>query len=472
MRRVRWLADLATELEGTIDGRSCRIVDVDVDDGPVLIEGLQADRLEIRRLDVQGTLVFRDCFVADLQVTGCGADGILLIGCRVERLVVRNLARGTAMKISGGNFVRIAVHDVVDVSVDATECDSSLIITGVRRQVSLDHVTAGSVTIAEQLAVDPGAEIVVTDIRVVDDFEVHDLHLAGIRMSDSRLDRQLWLRRLHLDRELVLENVRCESRLMLDAITCAGPVTFSRCTLLDGVEGTRLRRPAGGSPVLTFDRSRVGRSMSVTLATQPGEVVLRDTDVDGQVVLPEPAPLYRMTGTTTIARIDLPGAALRTTRRMDELAVRTFGETTAAVYRVMRSSFGTRQRLFEEDLCYFLQRTAESKELRPPARWVALYIYGAVFGWGVRILPPVRALASGIGLTAVALGLMAPPSVVPDGDPGSALTLAGALWLNVGTGLPSRLSSASWSAVAVALTSLGLLLLTVIVGITIRRLVR
>jgi len=212
--------------------------------------------------------------------------------------------------------------------------------------------------------------------------------------------------------------------------------------------------------------------MSVTLATQPGEVVLRDTDVDGQVVLPEPAPLYRMTGTTTIARIDLPGAALRTTRRMDELAVRTFGETTAAVYRVMRSSFGTRQRLFEEDLCYFLQRTAESKELRPPARWVALYIYGAVFGWGVRILPPVRALASGIGLTAVALGLMAPPSVVPDGDPGSALTLAGALWLNVGTGLPSRLSSASWSAVAVALTSLGLLLLTVIVGITIRRLVR
>jgi hypothetical protein len=472
VRRIRGLADLAGHLQGEIDGRSCRIRDVEIDDGPVQIEGLQADRLEIGNLDVMGLVVFRDCFVADLQIVGCGAEGVLLIGCRVERLVVRNLARGTRLRISGGDFGRIAVHDVVDVAIDATECGSSLSISGVRRHVSLDRVTAGSITIAEQLGVDPGAEVTVVGTRVIDNFEVHDLHLAALCMTDSRVDRHLWLRRLTVDRELTLDEVRCESCLLLDGITCEGPVTLSRCILRDGVEGARLRRRAAGEPVLHLDRSRVGASMSVTLATEPGEVVLHDTEVEGQIVFPDPAPCYRMTGATTVARIDVPETAMRTTRRMEELAVRSFGERSAAVYGVMRSSFGRRQRLFEEDLCYFLQRTAESRDLRPPARWVARYLYGAVFGWGVRILPPVRAMALGIGLTAVVLDLAAPPSVVPDGDAGSAVTLAGALWFNVGTGLPSQLTSAAWSAIAVGLTAVGLLLLTVIVGITIRRLVR
>lgn len=472
MRRIRGFADLAAHLQGEIDGRSCRIRDVDVDDGPIVIEGLQADRLELANLDVLGSMVLRNCFVSDLQIVACGAEGVLLIGCRVERLVVRNLVRGTRMKVSGGDFGRIVIHDVVDVSIDATECGSSLTITGVRRHVSLDRVTAGSVTIAEQLAVDAEAEVRVTGSRVTDNFEIRDLHLAAFRMADSWVDRHMWLRRLTLDRDLTLDDVRCDSCLVLESITCKGPVVLSRCTLRDGIEGVRLRRRVAGGPVLTLDRTRVATSMSVTVATEPGEVILRDTEVDGQIVFPDPAPRYRMTGGTTVARIDVPPDALRSTRRIEDLALRTFGESSAAVYGVMRSSFGSRQRLYEEDLCYFLQRRAEAHDLGLPARWVARYLYGAVFGWGVRILPPVRAMLVGIALTAVVLDLVAPTSVVPDGDAGSAVTLAGALWFNVGTGLPSQLTSAAWSAVAVALTALGLMLLTVIVGITIRRLVR
>lgn len=472
MRHLTSLADIATRLGGVLDGRSARVVAAYVDDGPVLVEGVQADRLEFDDLEVQGAFVFRNCFVADLQVNRCGADGVLLIGCRVERLVVRNLARGTHLKISGGNFVRVAVHDAVDVSLDATECDSSLTVTGVRRSVSLDRVTAGSVTIAEQLDVDRGAEILVAGTRVVDNLEVHDLHLARLSLTDSVVDHHLRLRRLILDEACMLDSVRCESRVLLDSVTCDGPVTLARCTLRDGLEGTRLRRRSRASPVLTLDRSRVGVSMSVSLATEPGDVLLKDTEVDGRIAFPEPSPRYRMTGTTVVAEIDVPGASLRTTGRIDGLAVRTFGETSAAVYGVMRSSFCSRQRQYEEDLCYFLQRNAESDDLRSPARWVARYLYGSVFGWGVRILPPVRAMGLGIVLTAVILDLTAPTSVVPDGDVGSAVTLAGALWFNVGTGLPSQLSSAAWSAVAVTLTALGLLLITVIVGVTIRRLVR
>jgi hypothetical protein len=55
---------------------------------------------------------------------------------------------------------------------------------------------------------------------------------------------------------------------------------------------------------------------------------------------------------------------------------------------------------------------------------------------------------------------------------GKSLLLALALWLNVGTGLPSELKSGQWTALAVAFASAGLLFTTLIVGIVIRKLVR
>jgi hypothetical protein len=55
---------------------------------------------------------------------------------------------------------------------------------------------------------------------------------------------------------------------------------------------------------------------------------------------------------------------------------------------------------------------------------------------------------------------------------GKSFVLALALWLNVGTGMPSELKTAEWSAIAVSFTAGGMLFTTLIVGIVIRKLVR
>src|SRR5262249_41001608 len=126
----------------------------------------------------------------------------------------------------------------------------------------------------------------------------------------------------------------------------------------------------------------------------------------------------------------------------------------------------------EEDLCYYLQRDAEARNLARPGRWLHRWLFGGVLGWGVLILPPARALAVGIILTGLVLTGTGASPAVEAGDLGGAMTLAAALWFNVGPGLPQPLTPTPWSALAVACTAAGLILITVIVGVTIRKLVR
>ena len=95
----------------------------------------------------------------------------------------------------------------------------------------------------------------------------------------------------------------------------------------------------------------------------------------------------------------------------------------------------------------------------------------------MRARNPARVLAVGILLTGVVLDLAgavrAPGESLTDwAVVGKSFILALALWLNVGTGMPSELSTAGWSAIAVLLTAAGLLFTTLIVGIVIRKLVR
>jgi hypothetical protein len=95
----------------------------------------------------------------------------------------------------------------------------------------------------------------------------------------------------------------------------------------------------------------------------------------------------------------------------------------------------------------------------------------------VRARNPARVLAAGVLLTAVLLhlagALRAPGQGLADATlAGKSFVLALALWLNVGTGMPSELKTAGWSALAVSFTAAGMLFTTLIVGIVIRKLVR
>lgn len=96
---------------------------------------------------------------------------------------------------------------------------------------------------------------------------------------------------------------------------------------------------------------------------------------------------------------------------------------------------------------------------------------------GVRARNPARVLGLCVLLTGAAFHLAGvgrePGRGLMDAVVmGKSLVLALALWLNVGTGMPSELKTAEWSALAVAFTVAGMLFTTLIVGIVIRKLVR
>ncbi|RAY15940.1 hypothetical protein DPM19_09330 [Actinomadura craniellae] len=471
MHRPTSLTELAAVFGATADGRSCRIDDGEAD-APICLEGVRAERLELTGCDVDGPLLLRDCFIDDLRLSGCAAEGIVIAGCHVQRLVIRNLPPGSGVSVSEGDYERISIHDVGEISLDAIECQGGVTVTGIRGQVELNRVTAKSVSLGEQLTAAPDVRIRLSRVRVMDNLEIHDLRVLAVDLRDCLVDRNLRLRRLSATGQVVLDDVRCEGRLFLGGVTSRAAILITGSTLRDGLEGERLRSPADGSPVLTLTGSAVGSSIGVTLATQPGEVILRDTAVDGRLTFPAPSPRYRIEGVTTIGDVQLPPTPVGSTARLRELADRHFGESGATAYGVLRAAFAVRQRMREEDLCYFLQRHAEVRFLPWHRRWLGRYVLGGVLGWGVSIVPPVRALSLGILVTGLVLTATGAGKAVSPGDLPAGLTLAAALWFNVGTGLPQGLGTGRWTALAVTFTVTGLLLVTIIVGITIRRLVR
>lgn len=171
------------------------------------------------------------------------------------------------------------------------------------------------------------------------------------------------------------------------------------------------------------------------------------------------------------------GQVFRNGRQITLFLERSFTEVTAVALESVRSALVRRNRNREVDELYYLARQREATALPPLRRAIGWGILGGILGWGVRARNPARVLAVGVFLTGVVLhlaGAVREPSrgLLDVTVAGKSFVLALALWLNVGTGVPSELKSAGWSALAVSFTAAGMLFTTLIVGIVIRKLVR
>jgi len=467
---VSSLQQLVADLGGTLNERSATVLDV-YSPEPLTLEGLTGDRLELDDIDVRGTLVFKNCFFSDLRVSNCATDCVVIIGCHIRRITVRKFSPQCVLNISDTRCEMVSAHDLPEISADAVVADSAFTVTAVRRRVSISHLDAGSLTIGEQLVAD-AIEVTVTGARIAENLHIHDFHAGSLTVSDTAVGRSLRLRRLAFDRELKLADLECHGRTIIENVSGRNPIQLVRCNLRDDLEGTGLRQLADDMAMLQLVRSRIGGAVSVTMVSDAGKVELWETAVNGRIAFPVLSPRYQMGSGTVVSAIELDAERARSARHIRMLALRCFGETTATAYRVLRVSFAARHRISEEDLCYYLQRDAEARNLARPGRWLHRWLFGGVLGWGVLILPPTRALAVGIILTGLVLTGTGASPAVEAGDLGGAMTLAAALWFNVGTGLPQHLTTTPWSALAVACTAAGLILITVIVGVTIRKLVR
>jgi hypothetical protein len=467
MHLIRNTADLRLLLRAVIDDQDCRIQDEDAEQ-TVTMERLRLRRLDISGLVIAGALVFRDCEIDVLVLRDCVAEHVLLANCSVRELVAGHFPPGANVALSGGAYRRVTLRDVGAVFVDDVLCQGRLVVSGLRGDVRISGLDAGDLLVTEHLSAHSGVELEMVNLRVKDQIELRDLHLARLDITDCRV-ADLRFRRLVVDLVVQVRRLYCANQAQMEGLRVCAPVTIAESSLHDGLDMMALTTPDGGSEiVLQVKDTRVNGVLRVS-SERANQVVLEDSSLF-RIGFPERSPAYEIRGASTIFDVELPLTSLVSARRMRAFVTERFSGDRTAGFAVVRRALGTSQRVREEDVCYYLQRNAELRSLGLLRRVFARLVLAEVLGWGVRILPPVRALAFGIGATAAALYALRQPggrASLPD-----TVALSAALWLNVGTGTPQTLLSGVWAAVASGCAAAGTVLITVTVGIVIRRLIR
>lgn len=484
MLRLTTVDDLATTLGTVVREQSMSSVDGVLDDS-AQIHGLHAQDVELVNLLAGDQLVLRACQVGRLLLDHCAAGSLLLIECRIDRLEIRNASSVRTIALADCELRSAVLHGVGPTRLTRISVASRAVVSGLRAGLDLRMVTAGELLVAGQLAASPDQlTVTVADSTVLSDLTVRDLEVANLRLRDCRVSGVLTLHRATVTDELMLEKVRCAGRLVLDGVRSGTPILVRGCALADGVDAVRLaqtgnRPPAARADLVAarFESTTVAGPLSVAVRTGPDRIVLADTGVTGQLRFPPGSACFRLVGSTTVADVELTARPIRGTRAAEALVAERFGTAGVVELGTVRSALSLRRRSTEEDLFYYLQRRAEAQATPGPRGWWARAVLGGVLGWGVRLRAPLRALLLGIAGTAAAVhlvGVLRPPGESLWSAPavGRSVEVAAALWLNVGTGLPNDLDGGGWTAVSDVSAAGGLLLLTVLVGVAIRKLVR
>lgn len=471
---ARSLHDLERLFDVQVTGATCVAQDIDISE-PVLIEGVRADRLELREVCIEGQFVLRDCFFDSVLLVNCLPTSVLFSNCHIARLAVRKLPLATNLAVTGGQYTSILLRGAGRIMATDTRCASAFTISGLRADVSVRRLSCGEFTVAEQLSTrsrPPQIEIEEMDAR--GSVRLRDLHVAALSLNQCHVSRHLFLQRLVVDGRVSVSRLQCSGSALLDGLTSAEPIQIADSILHGGLDARQLgRHKVGDLPVLIeIHRSELAKSVQLVADPPAGDVLFRDTTVTGQIHFPTVGIRYRVDAGTSIADIEVPSAPMYTFRQIRTFARDRFWEADAVSLAIVRRALLRRQRISESDICYYLQRNAESTR----HRWIAMLfrraVLGGIFGWGVRAWAPVRALIVGIALTALLLAAVGLPGGSPGSSATDALALSAALWLNVGTGAPQTLTTAGWSAVATLLTAGGLMLITTTIAMVIRRLTR
>ncbi|MFH9129044.1 hypothetical protein ACH4KC_12675 [Streptomyces griseoaurantiacus] len=481
---VRTIEELARiGRQRTVADRSVHLRQEEVE-ADLLLDVVSAARVTLERVSIDGTLTVRSCHIDELVIDHVEADAVLVANSRIGRLTVRNTSVGCELVVTDTSLVSAALHSCGVTRLERLRVEELLQINALRGDVHLTQTRLSALAVKSQVT---GGRlgrprVVARAVRAREDITFDDLWLSTLDLRDVEA-QELNLQRVRLDEPLRAAELRCSESVRVNGLvvpadddstirdsTVRGPVEVRGLEAYDGDRG----RP-DVTACLSLDNSTVTRLTATS--REPTVISLRGTSVTDTLGLPGGGSRYSLDAACSVGDMELAGEVFRDGGQIVSFLERSFTEVTGTALESVRSALARRHRNREVDQLYYLTRQREAALLPVLRRGVARGIVGGVLGWGVRARNPVRFLVAGILLTAVALHAAGPLRDSGQGvtDPvsaGKSLLLALALWLNVGTGLPSELKSGQWTALAVAFASAGLLFTTLIVGIVIRKLVR
>ncbi|MEV6163153.1 hypothetical protein AB0L71_14715 [Streptomyces sp. NPDC052052] len=450
----------------------------------LLLDNVSADRVSLDRMSIDGTLTVRSCHVDELVVDHVETDALLVVNSRIGRLTIRNVPVGCEITITDSALGFLALHSCGQTRLERLRVEELVQVNALRGPIRISNTRVSSLTVRSQAT---GGRlgrprVVVRGLRAREDITFDDLWLSAIEIDDVETP-ELTLQRVRLDEPLRANELRCSETVRVNGLvipaedstisnsTVRGPVEVHNLGLCDSPDSNRTDATAR----LSLHNTTV---MSLTSASDTASVIsLHGSAVTGTLGLPSGGSRYSLDSSSSVGDMELAGEVFRNGTQVLSFLERSFTEVTAAALESVRSALARRNRNREVDELYYLARQREAAALPPLRRTIERGILGGVLGWGVRARNPARVLAVGVVLTGLVLHLAG--AVRESGrdltdvtSAGKSFVLALALWLNVGTGMPSELKTAAWSALAVSFTAAGMLFTTLIVGIVIRKLVR
>ncbi|MEY7977599.1 hypothetical protein AB8O53_14925 [Streptomyces pilosus] len=477
MRTLEELARIGRQR--TVVGRSVHLRQEEVE-ADLLLDAVSADRVTLERVSVDGALTVRSCRIDELVIDHVEADAVLVTNSRIGRLTVRNASTGCDVIITDTLLVSLALHSCGATQLQRLRVEELVQLNALRGDVRITQTRLSAMTVRSQVTGGrlgrPRVEAHALHAR--EDITFDDLWLSALELRDVET-QELNLQRVRLDQPLRAAELRCDGTVRVNGLVVPAEdcSTITDSTVRGPVEVRDLEVAgrADATARLSLDNSTVTRLTATSRG--PTVISLRGSSVTEAIGLPGGSSRYSLDAHSSVNDMELAGQVFRNGRQIVAFLERSFTEVTAGALESLRTALARRNRNREVDQLYYLTRQHEAALLPLVRRGVARGVIGGILGWGVRARNPARFLAAGVLLTAVGLHLAGPLRDTGQGvtDPASAassLVLAFALWLNVGTGLPSELKSVQWTALAVSFTSVGLLFTTLIVGIVIRKLVR
>ncbi|WP_328718314.1 hypothetical protein OHT52_01795 [Streptomyces sp. NBC_00247] len=448
----------------------------------LLLDTVSADRVSLERMNVDGALTVRSCHIDELVIDHVEADALLVVNSRIGRLTVRNAAMGCEVTIIDSALDFVAVHSCGTTRLERLRVEEVIQVNALRGPLRIANTRVASLTIRSQAS---GGRlgrprVVLKGLKAREDITFDDLWLSAIDIDDVETCA-LTLRRVRLDEPLCANELRCSETMRVNGLVIpaqdskisnsavGGPVELRNLRLTEG------DLESGGVARLALHNTTV---VSLSASSEASSVIsLHGSSVTGTLGIPLGCSRYSLDGSSSVGDMELAGQVFRNATQALGFLERSFTEVTAATIESVRSALARRNRNREVDELYYLARQREAATLPVLRRTLERVILGGVLGWGVRARNPARVLGLCVLLTGAAFHLAGvgrePGRGLMDAVVmGKSLVLALALWLNVGTGMPSELKTAEWSALAVAFTVAGMLFTTLIVGIVIRKLVR
>ncbi|MFD3542074.1 hypothetical protein ACFWUQ_21625 [Streptomyces sp. NPDC058662] len=499
MATISTLAELAraAELDAAAGhGRDLTIRQRDIDE-PLVLDSLSAGRLALNRVNVAGAVTVRSCVIEELVVDHCTADALQVSNSRIGRLIVRNTPRSTEVDVSESTLEALDVHSCGPTRFEGVRVSDSVQIAAMRGPVQLKRLRAATVSLRSQAAVGRQRKprVSLENVNVTETVTLDDLWLESLTLDEVDVSALL-LRRVRVDAPFRGTGVRCRDGLRINGMVVPGEASALLDSEVRGavvVRGLRhvatvpaqRRQPAeddahpaaAGTAELVFRSSTLSSLAASADDGSPVVVELADTAVRALAVPTGPAR-FRLAGTSSVQEVDLGDVVFRSDEQVTGFMDRVFTRVSPGALEAVRSTLTRRRRMSEGDQLYYFTRQREAAERPLLRRLAGRGLLGGVLGWGVRARNPARTLGAAMLSTGVLLHLSG-AARGPRGAglldlvaAGKALTLACALWLNVGMGAPSELKTHAWTLLAVCCAGGGLLFTTLTVGIVIRKLVR